>query len=106
MRHAVLDEFLVATDDENVAIGVVISLVTCVEPPVADRLGRFLKKKVDRKIVPLIYNRKIVRHANSLSAGSGTLSSNKVCGCRSHPLGPPAASLRSQRQSPADQAFK
>ena len=43
MGHSVFDEFLVATHDEDVFVGVVITLVSCVEPAVADCIGRLFR---------------------------------------------------------------
>ena len=42
MSHAVLDELLVATDDEEVLVVVVIAFVARVVPAVGDGFCRFL----------------------------------------------------------------
>ena len=40
--HSIFDELLVATDDEDVLVGVVVAFVPRMNPAVDDRLGSFL----------------------------------------------------------------
>ena len=42
MGHSIFDELLVATDDEDVPVGVVVALVARMNPAVDNRLGSFL----------------------------------------------------------------